>query len=302
VTSATDPTDWAVRNAESAVVNGRTFTPDEVCTFLAEQRSGVSQIVLAHSGVLQTFELEFFLAQHDDLQAVDDALDRLIAGGELSHRSIDDLIMRGKRHPTAGKYLHGITNYLYGVLAREGSVESQLAGGPSDARYQGRYDAAVEILGRFDRRPAQAVCGIVAFHYNQFSRAATKTRSERVADIALRFRAMLEGKPWADGGAWASQHAGLDRALSDSVIEQVLSLCAIPLDGSADAEVSHLVSVVGRHRPSDAFKLRLIAAEHYLAAGDAALARRYADALRHGRLADAWYPDFISRAAGSTRT
>ena len=117
------------------------------------------------------------------------------------------------------------------------------------AGYQGKYDRAVGILGAFDRPPAEAICGIVAFHYNQFDRAMTKTKSQRVAEVSLRFQAMLTGAHWLDGDLSSSPHSSLDFALSDSLIEQVLEWSALPLDGSASGRVVELVENLASQRP-----------------------------------------------------
>jgi len=110
-------------------------------------------------------ELRLFRPGHRGM--VTPALERLIDGGELSLRAIDDFIMRSKSYPTA-RYLSGIANYLYGVLAREGAAESRVRDESHDGGgYQGKYDQAVGILGSFDRPPAEAICGAYTQTSNQ---------------------------------------------------------------------------------------------------------------------------------------
>ena len=57
---------------------------------------------------------------------------------------------------------------------------------------------------------------------------------------------------------------------------------------------------VAEQRPYDALKLRLIAAEHFLAAGDLDAARRQAEELRHSQKTEHWYANFRSRVEGAT--
>ena len=92
-----------------------------------------------NEGVRQTFQFEFSLADEDDLNGVDSALDRLVGAGELSLRTVDDFIMRSKRYPTGARYMSGLANYLYGVLAREGLSENPADEAMTSA-YQGKYD------------------------------------------------------------------------------------------------------------------------------------------------------------------
>jgi hypothetical protein len=297
VTQPVSPDDWVIQEAQAVSVNGRASSTTEAVDYLSSQVRGVTDLTLANGDVIRSFQFGFSLAVEDDLEGVDAALQHLIAGGELSLRTIDDFIMRSKRFPSADRYLSGISNYLYGVLAREGASESALDGQAHGPGYEAKYDQAVETLGTFDRPPAEAICGIVAFHYNQFERAMTKTKSQRVADVSLRIQAILKGEQWIPGDLSAATHSSLDVALSDAVIDQVLNWCALPLDGTAD--IAELAAHLHTQRPYDAFKLRIVVAEHSLAAGDMTAAIQYAEPLRHGRVSEGWYADFRRRVRGA---
>jgi len=296
ITSETTPKDWVIRTAEAVSVNGKTIPIGGAAEFLSSQRSGVVDVTLSNLDVVQTFQFEFALADMEDLDGVDAALARLVDGGELSRRSIDDFIMRCKQYRTAVRYKSGLANYLYGVLAREGAAAgegSERSGEGSG--YEGKYDQAVGILRSFDRPPAEAICGIVAFHYNQFERAMTKTKSQRVAEVSLRFQALVKGESWLPDALSQSPHPSLDVTLSDSIIEQVLRWTALPLDGTAADDIAELAANIGSQRPYDALKLHLVAAEHALAVGDFPAALRHAESLRHSRLSEKWYRNFRPR-------
>jgi hypothetical protein len=271
---------------------------DQAVAILASQRSGVTAVTLTNGDVSRTFEFEFALADEADLAGVDVALDRLVDGGELRPRTIDDFIMRSKRYLTASRYMSGLANYFYGVLAREGAAESGVLDKSHGVGYEGKYDQAVGILGGFDRAPAEAICGIVAFHYNQFDRAMTKTKSQRVADVSLRFQAMVKGERWSSGDLSLASHTSLDFALSDSVIEQVLEWSAVALDGTATVAVAELVANLESQRPYDALKLHMVAAEHCLSVGDLTSALQHAERMRHGRTTEGWYGAFRRRIRG----
>jgi hypothetical protein len=302
ITYETAASDWVIRNAGAVWINGHPMSVWEAVDFVSAQRHGVVDVTLGNGNVQLDFHFEFALADADDLEGVDAALQHLVGGAELSPRTIDDFIMRSKRYPTGWRYYSGLADYLYGVFAREKDAESVAGADRAGARYEERYNGAVEILGTFDRPPAEAICGIVAFHYNQFERAMTKTRSQRVAEVSMRFQAMLRGENWQRGNLALSPHTSLDFALSDSVIEQVLEWSALPLDGTAAArDVTTMVANIGMQRPSDALKLHLIAAEHYLAAGSLPSAAQHAEQLRHGRTTEGWYSDFQHRLQGDSQ-
>lgn len=296
ITAKTSEKDWEIRNADIVQINGTTTSIPRAVEALTTQRSGILDVFLVSTDVVHTTQFEFAFSESDDLEGVDAALFHFIEGGELSLRSIDDLIMRSKAYRTAGGYLSGLANYLYGALGREGLAESGLRSNIGDGGgYEGKYDKAVAALGAFDRPPAEAICGIVAFHYNQFHRAMTKTKSQRVAEVSLRFQALLRGQSWHSAGLLQVEHSSLDYALSDSSIDQILTWSALPLDGTGETSVMNFVSQIGAQLPRDAFKLNLVAAEHSLALGDLAKARHYSEKLCHSREAATWYADFRKR-------
>ena len=116
----------------------------------------------------------------------------------------------------------------------------------------------------------------------------------------MRLRAMVAGETWDLGDLSDRAHESLDHVLSDHVIEDVLRWCALPLDGTAAVELAAIEEALPSQRPQDAFKLRLIAAEHYLARGEHPAAMRHAEHLRHGRETDSWFGDFRTRLEGAS--
>jgi hypothetical protein len=300
ITSMTSPSDWVIRNADAVWINGISSSITDAVELLSTRPRGVVDVTLANGVVRHDLQFEFALAEAPDLDGVDAALERLIDGGELSHRAIYDFIKRSEPYPTASKYRSGLANYLYGVLAREGSAESGITDTSREGSgYEARYDQAVKVLGTFDRAPAEAICGIVAFHYNQFDRAMTRTKSQRVAEVSMRFEAMLNAKSWSTRDLAAAPHPSLDFALSDSVAEEVLAWCALPFDGTAKSgDIAEMAAKIESQRAYDALKLHLVAAEHYLVAGNLRSAAQHAERLRHGRTTEGWYSDFRHRLQG----
>jgi len=294
ITYETSAQAWLVKNATASWINEREVAVSDALAHLARQKSGVVDVRLGNGQVMRDFQFEFALAEKADLEGVDSALDRLIRSEDLSPYTIDAFIMRSKKYPTAERYYAALAEYLYGLLEREADGEGH-ADSAQRGAYEDRFDAAVNVLGTLDRPAAEAICGIVAFHYNQFGRAMRKTRSDRVSKVSMRFEAMLEGRSCDRGDLTSSAHGSLDYALSDAVVEQVLKFSAMAIDGSASLPaVAELVALIDGQRPPDQFKLRLIAAEHFLAVGDRPSAVRYADVVRYGD-AERWYGDFRRR-------
>jgi hypothetical protein len=298
VISTTQPDDWSFRNFHHIRVNGCSASESDAKSLLSSASVGVVSVVLQGERADQEFEFSFTIANESDLRGVDEGLHGLVQGRSLTINAIEAFLDRTASYTTARRYRDGIANYLYGVLAREGSRESGLLRSRGELPgYTSRFDEAVSTLGEFDRPAAEAICGLVAFHYNQFDLALRKTRSPRVARAARRFAVLLSGGVPDPSNLATAERASLDYVLSDTETERVLAWCCIPLDGSADEAVSQIEAAITDHQPTDALKLHIIAAEHYLAAGDPKEGARHAAELRHSRLAEEWADSYRDRLA-----
>ncbi|MFF6901137.1 hypothetical protein [Streptomyces hydrogenans] len=295
VTSSSGSADWVTSDVESIAVNGRGTSTSEAAGFLASVKVGVQTVTVSNGPLERTFEFDFCLAEEDDLCLVDQALEKLISGRELSRNAIDTFIMRAGRGVTARRYREGLATYLYGVLVREAVEDPGRVDGSGAPLYEQRYNGAVSLLSTFDRPAAEAICGLVALHYNHFELAVRKTNSHRVSDVAARFRSLLTGGAFATTSLADRSHGSLDQALSDSVTEDLLDVGATALDGTQSSVVAQLLPSLAVLRPQDQFKVRLIAAEALLAEGDIDGASRHGEALRHSRETGAWYAGFRTR-------
>ncbi|MEV7810302.1 hypothetical protein AB0P05_06135 [Streptomyces flaveolus] len=282
-------------DVESITVNGRKTSTSEAASFLASVKVGVQTVAVSNGPLERTFEFDFCLAEEEDLCLVDQALEKLISSRELSRNAIDTFIMRAGRGVTARRYREGLATYLYGVLAREAVEDPGRVDTSGAPLYEQRYNSAVSLLSTFDRPAAEAICGLVALHYNHFDLAVRKTHSHRVSDVAARFRTLLTGGAFVTTSLADRSHGSFDQALSDSVSEDLLDIGATALDGTQSSMVTQLLPSLGELRPQDQFKVRLIAAEALLAVGDIDGASRHGEALRHSKETGAWYAGFRTR-------
>jgi hypothetical protein len=254
---------------------------------LSSTTTGVVSVILRGERETQSFEFAFEIADLEELATVEERLRELVHGRVLSIAAIETFIDCTRPQRSVRGYRDGVVNYFYGVLAREGSPESGLVQRGS-AAYSERFDDAVNELQGFDLPTADAICGLVAFHYNQFDIARRRTHSPRVARAAQRFAALLSGAPSDTSDLGQADRASLDFTLSDAKTEQVLAWCCVPLDGSSDAAVRDMEAAVDSCEPADQLKLHIIAAEHHLAAAQIDRANPHLSELRNSAVAEAW--------------
>lgn len=295
VIEGTRASDWEVRNAKEVFINEKAVPIGDVGKVLCSEHFGVTTVLLRGESTGQDFEFAFTVAEEPDLNSVDEQLLELMKGRVLSMASIDRFLESTKTAKSAILYQSGFANYFYGVLAREGSTESGLTDSPDDVpAYMKKYDQAVSNLTLFNRAPAEAICGLVAFHYNQFEIARKKTRSPRVAWASQRLNSLTEGKAISNRSAIPTSGSS-DVSFSDRETEEVLTWCCIPLDGSAKIEVEEIENAISTCRPTDQLKLHIIATEHHLMNNDLSKVVPHVSAVRHSPALQSWIDSIRDR-------
>ncbi|MFZ4434765.1 MAG: hypothetical protein ACOYOQ_16360 [Microthrixaceae bacterium] len=290
VTSETTATDWDAIDCERVRLNGDPVEPDVLGDHLAALRHTVSVIELEGVDHVETVELDFSIAGESDLDAVDERLSELVGSHRLSMSSIQAFIDTTEPYRTADRYRDGIATYLFGVLARERSPESGL----EHDEYRSRFEEAANRLQPFDRRVADAICGLVAFHFNQFDQAAARTSCPRVARAARRYLRILSA---FDGEASAEPQLtplGLEFVLSDAHLEQVLTWSLTPVERVDLGALNAMESALGTMEPYDRLKTRVlcVVSARRLGLNDECV--RHANELRHNPSTTEWARKYVS--------
>jgi hypothetical protein len=292
ITAATVAHDWVAVDCDRARLNGTPIDSDGLAAALAELRTDVAVVELEGAASVEPVEIEFAIADPSDLREVDDRLLELIRGQQLTMGAIQSFITSTESARTASRYRDGVAIYLYGVLAREESPDSGL----QRHEYRGRFDEAAQLLNSFDRPAADAICGLVAFHFNQFDQALDRTRSPRVAWAASRHADLLAGVIVGDEPGPPPERAGLDFVLSDAHLEQVLSWTTRPLGGTASTIIDEMEASLATLEPFDQLKVRVLCAEHARRLGLIDRGLAHANELRHNPATTDWARTYVAAA------
>lgn len=290
VTSATESHDWVPVDCATAQLNGDSIEPAALGEALAALRQTVAVVELGGAASVEPVEIEFAIADPSDLDQVDDRLVELIRGQQLTMASIQSFVGATEGARSGSRYRDGVAVYLYGVLAREESPDSGL----ERHQYRSRFDEASQLLHTFDRPVADAICGLVAFHFNQFDQASTRTRSPRVAWAADRHADLLAGATVDSGPGPAPERAGLDFVLSDAHLEQVLSWTCRPLGDSDSAAIDEMEASLPTLEPFDQLKVRVLCAEHALRLRLLERGLVHANELRHNPATTDWARNYVT--------
>jgi hypothetical protein len=297
IVSEVEPSDWLFHNTLGITVNDKEVDEPTAKDLLCLSR-GVVRLGLRGEALDQVYEISIEIAEENDLLNVEASLNELILGRRLSRAAIIEFHERCRPLKTSAAFSNGLSNYFFGVLARERPTESSTLRSKSKMRtYRECFDDSVAQLSQIDRPAAESVCGLVGFHYNHFDHAIQKLRSPKMFRVVNRLSDLLRGDGAREMRSLRGEkpEANLDHLLCDKVTDKILDWCAIPLDGSAAIEISEMEKALPNIEPLDQLKIRLIATEHHLSVGDVRAAVLHADELRNNTSTTAWQEAVRSR-------
>ena len=289
VLTTTSPSDWDIRDAELIVLDGSIVEHEKAKAILSSRKKGFIRVQLTTKGINQTFDLNFEVAEQSDLDGIEKALQRFVSRRQLDIPSIESFLQETSSYVTCNKYRFGIANYFYGVLAREGSPHSGLNTHNSEQTpYVQKFEESVDQVMGYVRPGADAICGLVAFHFNQFDIAMRRTFSPRVARASLRLHQILIGEREENAKQGILISDSMDVAMCDGETEKALDLCCLPLVDAYTATFESALADIHQFVQFDQFKVRVMATEHFMAVGAFNRALEVASPLRHNRLSEAW--------------
>ncbi len=285
ISTETQPEDWGVSGFSDATINDTTVKFDDVPYVLTGFRQRYVDVVLHGVANDLPVRLQFDVAEEADLAGVEACMARTVEHARLDRRAIDEFIDASSRHRSATTYRDGIAQYMYGVLARERSPETDL---PHEA-YRGRFEHASAVLRPIQRPVAQSIVGLVAFHFNQFDQIPDVVESTRLGQVSRRILACLDGQRLPEAPLPPMQRSALmiDTLFSDADTEQILRWWTA---GRAvtDAQLEMIQHRLGRADALDVPKLHILAGELSLSRGNHLHARQHANELRNNQLANRW--------------
>lgn len=279
ITSKLEPTDVHIERCDQATLNGQIVPMKALEQALAAQSSGICHVVLHNGDVNLKFTVEFQIASEDDLWGVEDEFKRIAAKKRLDMRTVEDFIEATREYATVSRYSDGICMYLYGVLAKERTIDCPL---PYE-EYEARFGRSVEELSSYDRPLARAIASVIEFHHNHFREAVQNGRNSRIAMAARKYLRWLDG----DGGEVSTgselrpSSTTLEQWVTDRETEEIVRWTVRPVQSLAP-QATDLEAFLRRDVADfDRVKVRILLSELYSAVGETARAVNHAKNLEN---------------------
>ncbi len=291
VTRAVAPLDFRADHATRARVNRGRVPLAALGDALAAFSQDRVTIELENDSVSASFKIDFSIAQPQDCKGVEECFESMVKMKRLDPRGIGAFVSASQQYGTAATYMDGICNYLYGVLAKERAPDSGLA----FEDYREKFELAASALADFDRPLALMIRGLVAFQFNHFDDTLRYVAPGALHAAARRLQHLLSRG--SEPPLSSANHSDFERALTDFVSDRIISWALASTD-ALRAQQAQLKDLLNADLVEyDRTKIRIILAEHSVAVGDVAEARKIARAMRNSVSTELWAESVMTRTA-----
>ena len=285
------PLEITVANTDRFKINGKFFDEASFVDELTSKKRGIVELALLNQGVETVYELEFDIVSISDLNEVDRLFFALLGSSVLDISLIDNFIDATEHFKTAGRYVDGLSNYLYGLLAKDQRGGTHL----EQYEYKQRFNVALDILKLFETPLAVIVTAIINFNQNIFKHSDLSDLSPKFNLVMAKFFCVvnnqtLELSSMPVGKNYA--RVPLDRH-TDQLIEWA-TLNWNDLSGKRK-ELEKVINSVD-WVPDDRFKARILFAEMCVAVGDFSHAKIQVRSIVNDSIFGAWAQNIMDRS------
>ena len=185
-------TEVVVEDATICLLDGKAVEPISLGKYLAKMNRGFVEIQLKNDGTTSHWMIDFRIAEEAHMQGVESAFANMVKSRTLTIDTVARFIQDCDDYASAKPYLHGICQYLYGVMAKEQAPDSGLRAD----QYSEKFLQAKDILSEIDRPLARSIRALVAFHFNQFVDAEMLAPEGGLKRASGAFAGLLQGLSW----------------------------------------------------------------------------------------------------------
>jgi hypothetical protein len=272
-------------------LDGIATTPERLIEVLGTDRRTIRSVVLENEGVSTAFELQFDIPEHDHLCEVERLFFALFAKATVDVMRIDAFIDITKDFHTALRYVDGISQYLYGILAKDQGGGTHLP----QADYKIKFNQALDVLQAFDTALSDVLVGVINFNQNAFDEGSWLDHAPKLKIAMSRFSQLLGGHPVISASS-PIPVASAENIPLDTYTDQIIRWSTATVE-ELSTDVRKLKHVIHSPNwtPDDRFKVRVLLAEMYLASGDESSARTCARHVANDAIFGSWAQGILAR-------
>lgn len=292
------PDGIALSNVSRCWLNGVSVDPADLSVRLLEFGNTLVSIRLESGDgpVESVYEIDISIPEPEHVAEVEKRFGELAAMGELDMEAIERFIQASRPAHTALGLVDAVSQYLYGVLAKDQRGGTRLTLEEGHAR----FNQALEGFAGYESELATVLTEVINFNQNAFNDGSNLTTAPELQAAMRRFYGVLHSDmsaihaPTKAGQAEMLVQVPLDSA-TDRLIEWALMSDAVLVDCVGELSIALELDTWGS---DDRFKVRILLCLALLAAGDLKGASEHARRLRNDAFFSLWAESIIERSKG----
>ena len=280
-----DASDLVFGHVDRCYLNGVLVEKDDLTKTLANKKHGLISIVLESNGVQSTYQLDFDVPDEKELFDVEQLFFETVGGHILDMGRIDLFIDMTARFKSTKRYVDGLSQYLYGILAKDQRGGTML----ERSDYTTKINQALDILRHFDRPLALAVVGVVNFNQNVFDSTNKLFAAPKARSAMLKFNNYVTGNV-SNNDTWTRDTSASVRKIPlDYATEKIYEWSSMLINEliKIRKELEHSLK---SHDwvANDKFKVQMLLAELLVATDDFPAAIRIAGSFSNDTVFGPW--------------
>ena len=266
-------------------LNNEIIVKNDLREYLANKTRGLCSVVLKTDGVESSYQLDFDVPDKLELMEVEQVFFDIVGGGVLDLDRINLFIDMTLKFSTASRFVDGLSNYLYGILAKDQRGGTQL----EISEFITKFNQALDTLRLFERPLTQSIVGVVNFNQNVFDSALHLGAAPKARLAMLKFNSLVTGIVTSTAGLKMDTPTSYKKIPLDSVTEKIFEWALMPFDELLKNSKELENSLKSQNwMASDKFKVQMLLAEMLIAMGNVSAAIRIAGSSQNDAIFGPW--------------
>ncbi len=284
--------DIVFANANLFKINGKDYEKLQFVNLLTKQTQGILVVSLANDGVETTYEIELAIPDSDEIKNVECLFFSLLGKEVVDLSRIDAFIDSTEHLLTAKRYIDGLANYLYGLLAKDQRGGTHL----EQHEYRSKYNMALDTLKTFETPLSLVICAIINFNQNVFIYSDSSSPVSKLNQVMNKFFCFVHDEKFE----YSSLRTGSDFSSVplDSYTDRLIKWGMMNLD---DLYTHRKEIELAIESPDwvvdDRFKARIIVTEMFLSQDNFSAAKKMARKVVNDAIFGDWAQHIMDRSS-----
>lgn len=255
--------DFELFQADALQYNGKEIDISTLIDLIHERPNDLLSVYVSNKASTHEIIIQTTIAKPEDLEGIEDVLINIIEEKALDPRVVSEFIESTRQFGSALTYSTGISEYLWGVLEKEGAV-----GISSNSAFTKKFNSALDRVAPYatSRKVATTISSLIHFNFNQFWKGYIDGYGQKIGQLSRMFAEQLSTpEPIAFPLESLTNH--MDQDLSDHETSRLLEI--LGSDATSEQVLATLSNIEQDSRSSyDRTKARIMTIRQLIIMGE----------------------------------